>query len=72
MVSDFCKLASGYMEKGPNEKLYKTAASKLNLPVEDIQNCVYGLVNLLLIACKHQVGEAADLAEPWIEQELFS
>ncbi|ENN79522.1 COMM domain-containing protein 2 [Dendroctonus ponderosae] len=58
VVSDFCKLALAYMEKGPNAKLYKTAASKLNLPVDDIQNCVYGLVNLLLIACKHQLSDA--------------
>lgn len=35
--------------------MYSTAAKKLNTEWEDIQNCVFALVNLLLISCRHKV-----------------
>ncbi|KAK9879754.1 hypothetical protein WA026_006817 [Henosepilachna vigintioctopunctata] len=58
VLVDFCKLAIDYLNNGPNEKLYKTAADKLSVNVESIQNCVVGLVNLVLLFCKHKLNEA--------------
>ncbi|XP_066260603.1 COMM domain-containing protein 2 [Euwallacea similis] len=58
VVADFCKLTVDYIQKGPSPKLYNTAALKLKVTPDAIQNCVYGLVNLLLVACKHQLSEA--------------
>ncbi|CAG9768553.1 unnamed protein product [Ceutorhynchus assimilis] len=58
VVADFCKLASDFLENGPTAKLFSTAASKLDVTVDVIENCIYGLINLLLIACKHQLSEA--------------
>lgn len=58
VIADFCKLASDFIQNGPNTKMYTTAAKKLQVDVDIIQNCVYGLINLLLLACKHQLNEA--------------
>lgn len=56
VLVDFCKLSIDYLNNGPNERLYTTAAEKLAVSVEGIQNCVYGLVNLLMISCHHGVN----------------
>lgn len=55
VVVDFCKLAIDFIQNGNNTKLYNVAAQKLQIEVESVQNCVYGLVNLLLLSCKHKV-----------------
>lgn len=55
MVKDFCKLAVDFLQNGPNTKRYNIAAQKLEVEPEVVTNCVYGLVNLLLIACKNKV-----------------
>jgi len=57
VVVDFCKLAIDFLQNGPNLKLYNTAAQKLAVGPEDVQNCVFGLVNLLLESCKHKLNE---------------
>ncbi|KAJ8942845.1 hypothetical protein NQ314_009907 [Rhamnusium bicolor] len=58
VVVDFCKLAVDFLQNGPNLKRYTTAAQKLDVEVEVIQNCIYGLINLLLLSCKHKLSEA--------------
>ncbi|KAK9721673.1 Helix-loop-helix DNA-binding domain [Popillia japonica] len=58
VIIDFCKLAIDFLQNGANLKMYNTAAKKLNIQSEDIQNCVYGLVNLLLISCRYKLSEA--------------
>lgn len=55
VVVDFCKLAIDFLQNGPNLKLYQNAAKKLSAEVDTVQNCIYGLVNLLLLSCKHKV-----------------
>lgn len=55
VVVDFCKLAIDFLQNGPNLKLYASAANKLEVEPESVQNCVYGLLNLLLLSCKHKV-----------------
>lgn len=56
VVVDFCKLAIDFLQNGPNLKLYTVAAQKLAHEQDAVQNCVYGLVNLLLLSCRHKVG----------------
>lgn len=56
VVVDFCKLAIDFLQNGPNLKLYGIAAQKLGQEQEAVQNCVYGLVNLLLLSCRHKVN----------------
>ncbi|KAF2881855.1 hypothetical protein ILUMI_24319 [Ignelater luminosus] len=57
VVVDFCKLAIDFLQNGPNLKVYNNAAQKLEVGAENVQNCVYGLVNLLLESCKHKLNE---------------
>ncbi|XP_044266398.1 COMM domain-containing protein 2 [Tribolium madens] len=58
VLIDFCKLAIDFLQNGPNLKFYAAAAEKLSVEVDAVQNCVYGLVNLLLLSCKHKLSEA--------------
>ncbi|KAJ8978179.1 hypothetical protein NQ317_009667 [Molorchus minor] len=51
---DFCKLAIDFLQNGPNLKRYTTAAQKLDVSVDVVQNCIYGLINLLLLSCRHK------------------
>lgn len=55
---DFCKLAIDFLQNGPNSKLYTTAAEKLHVDTEAVQNCIFGLLQLLLLSCKHQLSPA--------------
>ncbi|KAF5290781.1 hypothetical protein FQA39_LY14624 [Lamprigera yunnana] len=43
---------------GPNLKVYNSASVKLEVKSEDVKNCVYGLVNLLLESCRHKLNDA--------------
>ncbi|XP_044750435.1 COMM domain-containing protein 2-like [Coccinella septempunctata] len=58
VLVNFCKLSIDYLNNGPNEKLYSTASEKLGVTADDIQKCVYGLVNLLMLSCQHRLSEA--------------
>lgn len=69
VVVDFCKLAIDFLQNGVNEKLCSVAAQKLNIEQTVVQNCVYGLVNLLLLACKHRVRQVSKLLN--IQIDLF-
>lgn len=55
VIVDFCKLALDFLQNGPNVKRYTTAAQKLEVTVDVVQNCIYGLINLLVLSCKHKV-----------------
>ncbi|CAH1102669.1 unnamed protein product [Psylliodes chrysocephalus] len=58
IVEDFCKLATQFLSNGPNVKQYIKISRKLEVDTEVIQNCIYGIVHLLLISCKHKLSEA--------------
>ncbi|XP_023020525.1 COMM domain-containing protein 2 [Leptinotarsa decemlineata] len=58
VLVDFCKLAIDFIHNGPNNKRYTVAAQKLEVEIETIRNCIYGLVNLLQLSCKHKLSEA--------------
>jgi hypothetical protein len=51
-------LAIDFLQKGPNLKLYAAAAEKLSVELDTVQNCIHGLVHLLLLSCKHKLSEA--------------
>nr|CAD7443694.1 unnamed protein product [Timema bartmani] len=55
IVQDFCKLSLDFLRKGPNPKLYQTAAQKLNVSPEVIRNAVDGLVHLLVESCRNKI-----------------
>lgn len=69
VIVDFCKLAIDFLQNGPNTKLYVNASKKLNVEVEIVQNCIYGLVNLLLLSCKHKVCKI--IHELWINCKII-
>ncbi|XP_017778145.1 PREDICTED: COMM domain-containing protein 2 [Nicrophorus vespilloides] len=54
----FCKLAIGFINNGPNNMMYNRTATNLNIEFHTVQNCIYGLINLLILACRHKLNEA--------------
>lgn len=58
IVEDFCTLASDFLENGPNLEKYTKLSKKLEVEIEIIQNCIYGIAQLLLLSCKHKLSEA--------------
>ncbi|XP_060518823.1 COMM domain-containing protein 2-like isoform X1 [Cylas formicarius] len=56
VILDFCKLAGEFLQNGINQKKYLTAAQKLDVGIDTIQNCIFGIINLLLLGCKNEVG----------------
>ena len=47
VASEFCKIAVGFIRNGINSKMYQTAASKLEIPVENVRKCVEALMFLM-------------------------
>ncbi|XP_060518826.1 COMM domain-containing protein 2-like isoform X2 [Cylas formicarius] len=57
VILDFCKLAGEFLQNGINQKKYLTAAQKLDVGIDTIQNCIFGIINLLLLGCKNELSE---------------
>ncbi|XP_076255258.1 COMM domain-containing protein 2 isoform X1 [Rhynchophorus ferrugineus] len=57
VVADFCKLTSQFLNSGPNKKRYTSAAEKLSVSVDVIENCIYGLVHLVHLASKQKISD---------------
>lgn len=56
-ATEFCKIAKEFLLRGINPKVYQTAAQKLNVEVDVIQNAVEGIAHLLLQAVKLRLNE---------------
>ncbi|XP_064473038.1 COMM domain-containing protein 2-like [Ornithodoros turicata] len=54
---EFCKTAKEFLLRGVNPKVYQTAAQKLQVEVDVIQNAVEGTAHLLLQAVKLKLNE---------------
>ena len=57
VASEFCKIAVGFIRNGINPKMYQTAASKLEIPVEKVRKCVEALMYLMSEMSKALVTE---------------
>ena len=57
VASEFCKIAVGFIRNGVNPKMYQTAASKLEMPVDKIRKCVEALMYLMSEMSKALVSE---------------
>ncbi|CAH1971481.1 unnamed protein product [Acanthoscelides obtectus] len=55
VLGEFCQIALNFMQKGAS---IPKNVQRTTLEPEQVQNCVYALVNLLLICCKHQVDDS--------------
>ena len=57
VAREFCKIAVGFIRNGVNPKMYQTAASKLEIAVENVKRCVEGLMFLMTETSKSYVNE---------------
>ena len=57
VAGEFCKIAVGFIRNGVNPKMYQTAASKLETPVEKVRKCVEALMYLMSEMSKALVPE---------------
>ncbi|XP_056645748.1 COMM domain-containing protein 2-like [Diorhabda sublineata] len=58
IVEDFCTLAIDFVDNGPNLENYTALSKKLEVETDVIQNCIYGITQLLLLSCKHKLSDA--------------
>ncbi|XP_057652340.1 COMM domain-containing protein 2-like [Diorhabda carinulata] len=58
IVEDFCTLATDFVDNGPNLENYTALSKKLEVETDVIQNCIYGITQLLLLSCKHKLSDA--------------
>lgn len=54
---EFCRIANEFLLRGINPKVYQTAAQKLDVEVDVVQNAVEGISHLLLQAVKLKLNE---------------
>lgn len=57
VAGEFCKIAVGFIRNGINPKMYQTAASKLEIAVENVRKCVEALMYLMSEMSKALVTE---------------
>ncbi|XP_006823291.1 COMM domain-containing protein 2-like [Saccoglossus kowalevskii] len=57
VVKEFCRIAMEFIRKGPNLKVYHTAAQKLDVNAEAVQHVVEGLMYLLTECAKLMISE---------------
>ncbi|XP_070539382.1 COMM domain-containing protein 2-like [Ptychodera flava] len=57
VVKEFCKIAMEFIRKGSNPKVYQSAAQKLEVKTEIVQNGVEGLMYLLTECAKLMISE---------------
>ncbi|KAL4219941.1 COMM domain-containing protein 2 [Mactra antiquata] len=57
VLQEFCKISIEFIKKGANTKVYQSAAQKLGVSAETVQNGVEGLMYLLTESSKLMINE---------------
>ncbi|XP_054710904.1 COMM domain-containing protein 2-like [Uloborus diversus] len=57
VVKEFCRISVEHLRKGSNVKIYQSAAQRLNVETDVVQNAVIGIMHLLTEASKMMISE---------------
>ncbi|GFQ87893.1 COMM domain-containing protein 2 [Trichonephila clavata] len=57
IVREFCRISIEHLFKGSNPKVYQSAAQRLNVETDIVQNVITGIMQLLIEASKMMVNE---------------
>ncbi|GIY95241.1 COMM domain-containing protein 2 [Caerostris extrusa] len=57
VVREFCRISVEHLFKGSNPKVYQSAAQRLNVETDIVQNAITGIIQLLIEASKAMVSE---------------
>ncbi|GIY27686.1 COMM domain-containing protein 2 [Caerostris darwini] len=57
IVREFCRISVEHLFKGSNPKVYQSAAQRLNVETDIVQNAITGIIQLLIEASKAMVSE---------------
>ncbi|XP_015921069.2 COMM domain-containing protein 2 [Parasteatoda tepidariorum] len=57
IVREFCRISVEHLRNNINPKIYQSAAQRLNIDVDLVQNAIIGVVQLLIEASKNMVDE---------------
>ncbi|GBN60843.1 hypothetical protein AVEN_107864-1 [Araneus ventricosus] len=55
IVREFCRISVEHLFKGSNSKVYQSAAQRLNVETDIVQNAITGIMQLLIEASKAMV-----------------
>lgn len=57
VVKEFCRISLDHLKKGSNPKVYQSAAQRLNVEPDIIENAVIGIMRLFVEASKVMITE---------------
>ncbi|XP_076802324.1 COMM domain-containing protein 2-like [Clavelina lepadiformis] len=57
VIEEFVMISLQFLTNGINQKIFKTAAQKLQADADDVKNAVIGLMHLFTEAAKHRLKE---------------
>ena len=57
-VDEFARLSIEFLRQGPNEKFFRQAGRKLNVPTETVEGGLNSLGFLMLEAARYDIGMA--------------
>ncbi|KFM77098.1 COMM domain-containing protein 2, partial [Stegodyphus mimosarum] len=57
ILKEFCRISIEHLRKGSNPKVYQSAAQRLNVEADLVQNAVTGIMHLFTEAAKNMVNE---------------
>ncbi|GFT83735.1 COMM domain-containing protein 2 [Nephila pilipes] len=57
IIKEFCRISVEHLFKGSNPKVYQSAAQRLNVELDIVQNAITGITQLLIEATKVMASE---------------